>query len=64
MRKPSPTQIKAWMLQGNLEADLPPDLMPEVSARATNQGLSVEQYLQNLMLGGLLQGERQQLANN
>jgi hypothetical protein len=64
MKKPSSNQIKAWMLLGDLEADVPPDLEQKVIARSKSQGLSVEQYLQTPALGDLLRTLRQQAAWN
>jgi hypothetical protein len=64
MKKPSPNQIKDFMLSGDLQADVPPDLEQKVRARAESQGLSVEQYLQTIVLGDYLRVQRQQAAWN
>jgi hypothetical protein len=64
MKKPSPSQIKDFMFSGDLQSDVPPDLEQKVIARSKSQGLSVEQYLQTLVLGDYLRAKRQQAAWN
>jgi predicted HicB family RNase H-like nuclease len=64
MKKPSPNQIKDFMLSGDLQSDVPPDLEKKARARAESQGLSLEQYLQTIILDDYLRALRQQAAWN